>query len=202
MVSTTTATIIAGLLAILGTLLGVVVERLLRPMGRVTCEAEASYLDFVGSPEDTGGVSRRPWYELDEQADLHSLLYGVDIDFYNGKDAPTGLRDVRVELVLDGGKRFVDRPSDMSSTTTPIAQRRTGTIYDKLEVVNLPPRQFVHEELSGSFGKAASEACKNRGWRIEFVAQRPKRPLLWRKTYRTTITKPQAPVDDREDSTG
>jgi hypothetical protein len=62
-------------------------------------------------------------------------------------------------------------------------------------VINLPPRQFVHKELSGGFGKAAAEACKSRGWRIEFVAQRPKRPLFWRKTYRKTITKPPAPPD-------
>ena len=31
--------------------------------------------------------------------------------------------------------------------------------------------------------------------RVVFVAQRPKRPLFWRKTYRKTITKPQAPSD-------
>jgi hypothetical protein len=104
MVSGTTVTLIAGLLAILGTLLGVVIERLLRPMGRVRCEASA--LDFVGSPDEVVISRRVPWYELDEKAAeiaiLHNLLYRMGIDFYNGKEAPTGLRDVRVELGLDG----------------------------------------------------------------------------------------------------
>jgi hypothetical protein len=106
MVSGTTVTLIAGLLAILGTLLGVVIERLLRPMGRVRCEASASALDFVGSPDEVVISRRVPWYELDEKAAeiaiLHNLLYRMGIDFYNGKGAPTGLRDVRVELGLDG----------------------------------------------------------------------------------------------------
>lgn len=74
----------------------------------------------------------------------------------------------------------------------------SSTPYNKLKVINLPPRQFVREELSGGFGKAAAEACKGRGWRIEFVAQRPKRPLFWRKTYRRVVTKPQPPSDNRE----
>jgi hypothetical protein len=194
LVTTEEATLYGAIVAGTFTLLGVMIERLLRLIGRVRCEASASALNFFGSP-DEGVIGRTiPWYELDEKAAeiaiLHNLSYRVGIDFYNGKEAPSGLRDVRVELVLDRGKRFVDRPMDMRSPATATPGRMPRKAYDALEVVNLPPRQFVHEELSGSFGKAAAEACKDREWRIEFVAQRPKRPLLWRKTYRKTITKP------------
>jgi len=57
-------------------------------------------------------------------------------------------------------------------------------------MINLPPRQFVHKELTGTFGREEAMALATGKWnRVEFVGKRPKRPLLWRKTYRKTITK-------------
>jgi hypothetical protein len=47
------------------------------------------------------------------------------------------------------------------------------------------------------FGKDAADAIKTRRWkRIDFVAERPKRPflgILGSKTYRKTILKPERP---------
>jgi hypothetical protein len=59
------------------------------------------------------------------------------------------------------------------------------------DVINIPPRQFLHIELHGTSGEEAASAIKTGKWRrIMFEAKRPKRPLLWRKAYRKTFTKP------------
>jgi hypothetical protein len=58
-----------------------------------------------------------------------------------------------------------------------------------------PPRQFHVLELHSDFGKDAANAFKTgRLKRIDFVAERPRRPVLGNlgsKTCRKTITKPK-----------
>jgi hypothetical protein len=65
-----------------------------------------------------------------------------------------------------------------------------------VDIVNIPPRQFVHIEFRGSFdSREAVTALTSAKWqRVEFEAKRPKRPflgILGRKTFRKTITDPE-----------
>ena len=115
---------------------------------------------------------------------------------FNGRETPTGLRDVRLELVRDENLPIKSRPEDLA-TGTPL---RAGNLppglmtYDKLQVINLPPRQYVHKGLKGRFEREGAEALTSRRWRsIDFVGELPGRPIfgiLGSKTYRKTITEP------------
>jgi hypothetical protein len=63
-----------------------------------------------------------------------------------------------------------------------------------VDVINIPPRQFVRKDLYGSFDREGAVALASGRWkRVEFVGARPRRPLLGilgSKTYRKVITTP------------
>jgi hypothetical protein len=191
------ATLYGAIFAGTFALLGVVIERLLRLAGLLRFEASVERLLLTGH-QDEGGYERNvPLEEADETTEAEGVAYTVAIDLFNGKEVPTGLRNVRVEMILDNGRSVESRPDDLETERQhPIrVERSLRIIIDKLDVLNIPPRQFVHKELRGSFGKEAAKALSVGRWRsIDFVADRPKRPflgILGSKTYRKTIkTKP------------
>jgi hypothetical protein len=136
--------------------------------------------------------------EADENTEATGVWYECAVELFNGLEVLTGLREARIVLVLDGGRRLVSHPEDVStgkpgeSFHLPGSGMQPGpTTYDTLGVVNPPPRQFVRKELRGGFRKEAADALKTGRWeRIAFEAQRPKRPffgILGSKTYRATI---------------
>jgi hypothetical protein len=133
---------------------------------------------------------------VDDAKDATEVRYTVAIDLFNGREIPTALRNVRVEMILDD-RSSESRADDLGTrklSSTIAGGTASPYIYDKLAVLNVPPRQFVHKEMGGSFGKEATEAYRDGSWRsIDFVADRPRRPflgILGSKTYRKTITKP------------
>jgi hypothetical protein len=183
-------TIAVGVFTIAGTLLGVVVgaliERLLRLSGRLRFEAPRGWeYDFYrGDPEDsyTFGIIT----DEDPEKEATQVRYRVAINLFNGKEVPTGLQDIAIVLVHEDGKR--SSPSRPDDLTTGRPTQHSGYQYDAVTTINVPPRQFVHKDLSGSFGREEAVALATGKWnRVEFVGKRPKRPLLWRKTYRKTI---------------
>jgi hypothetical protein len=119
------------------------------------------------------------------------VSYVFAVDLFNGKEVPTGMHDITVEIVLDNGKRVTSQPLD-NDTYRGHSQIR---MYDELAVINLPPRQFVRKELRGGFGTEVASALVSGKWRrMEFVGEFPRRPIfgvLGSKTYRKTITKPR-----------
>jgi len=93
-----------------------------------------------------------------------------------------------VELVREDGESLTSRPYDLLSVgRDPSFDVLTRSTVD---VINIPPRQFVRKELAGSFdSREAVVALTSERWkRVQLVGKRPKRPLLWRKTYRNTVT--------------
>jgi hypothetical protein len=173
--------IIAGTFA----LLGVIVERLLRLAGRLRFDATGWKYDFYGGEDEyTFGIIT----DEEPEKEATEVRYRVAITLFNGKEVPTGLKDIQVVLVHEDGKRSPpSRPNDLA---TGRPTRHSGYQYDALSTINVPPRQFVRKELTGTFGREETEALAAGKWkRVQFVAKRPKRPLLWRKTYRKTITK-------------
>jgi len=178
-VSVTTATLLAGSFA----LLGVVVERLLRLVRRLRCEPSGWETRF------TCGLNQRGEFSEVEpkQAEMFAkrVQYRFASDLFNGKEVPTGLREIKVVLVREAGEPLASRPYDLLSVERdPSFDVMTRSDVD---VINLPPRQCVRKELPGSFDsrEAAVALAKGKWQRVEFVAKRPKRPLLWRKTFRT-----------------
>jgi hypothetical protein len=182
------------------TLLGVVVERLIRVLGRLQFEA-ASEPSLVieesdESPREKGYPRTIPLKDIDatEEIEAQGVAYDFAVDLFNGKEVPIGLRDISVDIVLDDDKRITSKPYDPATFSETLARQRG---YDKLPllaVLNLPPRQLIHMVLSGSFGEEAASVLISGKWRrIEFVGKFPKRPffgILGSKTYRKTITEP------------
>ena len=136
-------------------------------------------------PEDAGGAN-----------------YRLSVDLFNGREVPTGLLNVRVELFSsDSGagedEPFVSIPQDLSTTRRGKDYPGLGEVgggIDDLKMINLPPRQIVHIELKGTFGKEAAVALAAQEWsRVDFVGELPAKPfygILGNKTYRKTITEP------------
>jgi hypothetical protein len=176
--------LIGGVLA----LLGVVVERLLRLAGRLRFECSGPSLKVVTGPK---GVPIE-WTEVEEGMTVQGARYTLPVDLFNGKEVPIGLRNVRVDLVHDEGARVESRPLvPLEGTARRAVVSVGGTAMQEVDVINIPPRWFVHLELHGSMTGEAGEAIKNKKWRkLEFVGELPKRPflgILGSKTYRKTI---------------
>jgi hypothetical protein len=185
------AALYGALIAGAFTLLGVVVERVLRLVGFLRFEA------YEWERKFTGALNNRNEYPEVEPAQAAAAAERVDyrfsIDLFNGKEIPTGLRDIKVVLIREDGEPLTSQPYDLASLRH---EELTGRLaYDTVDVVNIPPRQFVHIDFRGSFdSREAVTALTSAKWqRMEFEAKRPKRPffgLLGSKTYRKTITKP------------
>jgi hypothetical protein len=173
-VSAETATLYGALIAGTFALLGEVIERVLRLTGRLwlTTSSDPTLRVVIG--RNVGG---------DE------LTF---VDLFNGKEVPSGLRDVRLELLVYGdGVPFRSHPSEAVPIHTPTSAVPSREPRPLGVVINLVPRQFRQLELHGAFSEAAAESIRDRRWRkVEFVGEFPRRPLLGilgSKTFRETI---------------
>jgi hypothetical protein len=191
-VSAATATLYGAIIAGTFTLLGVMIERLIRVLGRLQFEI-ASEPSLVIEGIKFGSI---PLKDIDatEAIEAEGVGYDFAVDLFNGKEVPISLRDISVEIVLDDEKRITSKPYDPAAYKEVLARQRGYHKLDVLNVLNLPPRHLVHIVLGGSFGEEAASVLISGKWRrIEFVGKFPKRPffgILGSKTYRKTITEP------------
>lgn len=181
-VSQPTVTLLAALIGVSGALAGLVVERFLRSFGRMWCEPSGWEMKFLSNFNEYGESNE----VVPEEAD--GVTYSVRLDLFNGKEIPVGLRDITIVFVCEGGE-VSNKPWD--STTGKFSSGRTD--YEKLVVVNLSPRQWVHLPLRGGFGEQ-DEIRLLAGWsRVDFVGQRQRRGIIESKTYRETIATKEVP---------
>jgi hypothetical protein len=68
-------------------------------------------------------------------------------------------------------------------------------IYERVHVINLPPRQWVGKELQGTFLDRERVRLLSRWCRVDFVGQRQRRGLFEPKIFRKTIAT-RAPFSD------
>jgi hypothetical protein len=181
---------IAGAFTLLGTLLGLVVERVLRSMGFLRFEASEWDAKFASGDSWEGKALSS---DDEEAASADRVEYSFAVDLFNGKEIPTGLRDIRVEVIRKEGEPLTSRPEDRQSGRS--ESRHQARRYSRVDVINLAPRQFLRMELQGKFDREGvlTLVSKEKWRRIDFVGKRPKRPLLGilgSKTYRKTIKKP------------
>ena len=170
-------------------LLGVVVERLLRQTGRLRCDPSGWQWRFTTARDGFGQLKQVEPGEAASEA--KRVEYRFAIDLFNGKEVPTGLRDIKIVLTREDAESLTSRPYDLLS----VQRDPSFDVMTKsdVDVLNLPPRQFVRKELAGSFdSQEAVEAFTAAKWvQVEFVAEFPKRPffgILGSNTYRKTIT--------------
>ena len=166
---------IAG--SIIGALFGVVAATLMRS-GRLRCEASFLPPPMLTGVEREAGYPRS--YRLDEAdaAEATGVFCRFTVELFNGTERPTALGGPRAVFVAADGARYF----------SPVRLERGG----ELDVINLEPRRIERLTLEGEFGaRGVAEALQAGSWkRIMFEAQRPARPLLWRRAYRKTIVKP------------
>lgn len=167
------------------TLLGVVVERVLRSTGFLRSEVSEWEWRFV-----SGDSYDREVLSPDDEAatTAERVEFSFAVDLFNGREVPTGLRNIKVELIRKEGEPLTSRPEDRQS-----GSRENRWRYSRVDVINLAPRQFVRMELQGEFDREGvlTLASEEKWRRIDFVGERPKRPfmgILGSKTYRKTIT--------------
>ena len=102
-----------GATALLGVIVGVMSERIARMIGRLSCEATGWYVEYRGAMDGFGHV---PVVEREHVEDLAQRVdYRLAIDLFNGREVPTGLRDIAIEIVRDDGGPLISRPNDLAS---------------------------------------------------------------------------------------
>lgn len=182
--------------ALVGVVGGIVANHFVRHLGRVRSYPSGWEKNFFwSSPNDYGEYGEIEETDL-ESADAAAvaLVYSFDLDLFNGKDIPTGLRDLTVTLICKDGK-LSSKPEDRDTRRVEEVGRGFGMgpgsiiSYEEMSVINLPPRQWVHKEFQGRF--EPKEGVTISEWqRAELVAKWPSR---WRwnlkKTFKKTIAK-------------
>ena len=175
---------------LLGVVVGVLAERIARVFGRLYCETSDWETRYTTATLNPFGLYK----EIEpEQAKMFAkrVGYRFAIDVFNGKEIPTGLRDIKVELVREGGSPLESRPYDLMSVRKDELSK--GLVRTEVAVINIPPRHFVHMQLTGSFDtREAVVALRGGSWkRVEIVGQLSRGLLLSRsKIYRKKIATP------------
>jgi hypothetical protein len=145
-----------GIVAITGVLAGMFAERRLRGRRKVRCVIWG----WRTTVREAGPLSR--------------AVCSFEVDLFNERPSPTGLRSVSVALLRDGEQWVVTR-------------LRAADSDEELGVLNLPPQQWVHAGLYAFFeGEGAQELVNFR--RADFVGYFPdggtfRRKIAERKDY-------------------
>ena len=153
-------TLAGGGLATLGILAGMYIKRRLKERKRVRC---------VVSEWDMTEVEPLGW-----------AACSFDVELFNEKSLPTGLRGVCVEFLRDGGPPTVGRLREVAST-------------EVLGVLNLPPQRWVRTTLHAFF--EGEETRDIEGFqRADFVGYYPdgkefRRKIVVRKNFGTARKK-------------
>jgi len=175
------AALIGGGLA----LAGVFVERVLRSFGRLWCEPWAWGLSPVPKTSRAKAQARSP----EEQTRYFS--FSGKIDFFNGKEIPVGLRNVRIVFVCDDGVEVDTIPADSLAGWRVEPGQAPYWDYPPalglVQVLNLPPRQWLIKDLEGTIEDPDEVRLLHRWRRMEFVAERQKRGLFESKVFRKTL---------------
>ena len=165
-----------------GVLLGVVVERLARNLGRLWCEPRETWEPRFHNPTTGGGFDKKP-VELPGPPDY--ATYSFTLDLFNGKEIPVGLRKIKLCFECKGS----------TLETIPEAPE-TGRVmagitrYDPVGVLNLPPRQLVSQEFRGAFRGKDVEILT--GWDVvRLVAEYPGGRWFRRRTFSEVIARRQ-----------
>lgn len=168
-----TGNVIAGVIGIAGVAVGILLEWLLRRLGRIQLHFDNWRFRYIGQDSLGGRVVSSPneakWVE-----------YYCVAEAFNSSDDSTGLRQIQIEFE-DAGGRVV-------CTLTP----RNGG--HEVGPLNLPPKNWVELTLEGTVDRRQPDFDKLRSaTSAHFVALTPKG-----KKYRAPIIlkiQPQAPSD-------
>jgi len=153
--------IVAGLIGVFGVFVGVFVERLVQRYGKLRFVADKVAIhvrgDEISEHTDRGLVSRAVYgvpIDRDLLEAVEWLDFTVSIQFFNEKEVKTGLRDVAVIFKSRNKKSQVKILAPVSAIT-----RAPGTSPERhrLDVINLPSREWLSLEIGGGFHDSVSQ---------------------------------------------
>jgi hypothetical protein len=131
--------VVGGVLTMLGILAGVSIERRFKERNKVHCVISG--------------------WDITEAEPLGWAACSFEVEVFNEKASPTGLRGIRVEFLRDG-----ERPA--------IGRLRLPASTEVLWVLNLPPQQWERVQVHAFFdGEEAREVAGFR--RADFVGYFP-----------------------------
>lgn len=162
--------LVGGVLAIFGVLAGMFVARYLERRVVLRCVISGWELTFLeGGPLGDGEEAAFPGVDQAE--------YSFEVAIFNEDRLPTGLRGVCAALLRDDERELICDLEDPASLR-------------KVEVLNLPPRQWVHARLRGRFEGEETRTLR-RLRRADFVGYLPdgkvfRRKIVDRKDFRAS----------------
>jgi hypothetical protein len=130
---------VAAAAGIIGTVVGVLLDRYLQSRGRVKCFAS----EWSLTCHRTGDLGLDKMVSPEE---VEYARYMFSLDFFNSKDEPTGFRDLRVQFYREGSLILSQVPEDVSASYVVAMQQR----FQSVATINLPPKQWVHCRWTGS----------------------------------------------------
>jgi hypothetical protein len=140
-----------GIVGILGTVAGVLLEHWLKSRGKL------HVLLSDWSIRYNKGVNPAAQELTSTREEATGAEYSFTFEAFNGRNEPTGLRDVVVEFRHAGDVLSRDHPQDL-------ARRQVGlhtTYTPELTVINLPPKQWVHLQLTGRWSSGKPERLRH-----------------------------------------
>jgi hypothetical protein len=129
--------IVGGVFALVGVAFGLLGDRWLRYWGDVHCRIE------LGQAQHDRGSSGPLPLKIDQQARVH---------FFNDKEVDTGLSEIAVVFVYEGGEKIVLGPET----------RGYETSTSPRGVINLPSKTWVSVKVEGQiYGDAVERALSD-----------------------------------------
>jgi hypothetical protein len=118
-----------------------------------------------------------------ETGSLSQAMCSFEVDLFNERPSPTGLRGLCVEVFQDGDQRAVGR-------------LRASASDEELWVLNLPPRQWLHKSLYAFLEGEEAQKLKDLRW-ADFVGYFPndkafRQRIVERKDFVTARKKKHA----------
>jgi hypothetical protein len=153
----------------------------LKKSGRITVNLTSSNI-VLSKPNKLGG--QEPTVFLHEAEDLNISL-GIDI--YNSSQVAKSLREVGLEIKHPKRRKFFSSASVLLKEKQQQDRYRLAP-YQKLGIINLPPRELIHLEIK-SWVRVADHDLKGE-LTFNLVA---KYPNGWRFKKYLVLANPEAP---------
>lgn len=135
---------------VVGAVVGAFLPKILARWGVVTCEAEVVHsvaIGMFGTFEED-----KPILPITEDfLPAADITFEIEVDLFNEKEIPTGLRDVSVYAVSgDESLRLYTRKRIVKASA-----EEPAPLPEPTRTVNLPPGEIVHLKLTTRFTKEA-----------------------------------------------
>lgn len=132
-----------GAIGIVGVVVGVLLQRWVGRVGRISGDAKVENSVAVAS---NGHMTERVSLPIDHEVvrTASDITFWIEIDLFNERDAPTGLREL---AVVFRGKNNTAHKCPVFKHVVSYSAEDDRRPHERVSVVNLPSGAWVHLEL-------------------------------------------------------